>query len=224
MVKFLLAAVMILSVSPYAISSPIVPQFYKVRVFLSDERLMEGYSWGVSWIGGASLQERKVKRVVLRVEDRTVIATFTFFGDNKPVIVKESVRDLKGRPRTLTIGSEFEVFHKGEDFYWMKGSLEYPLYQVLQVDTIRVLGQGYAVSDPRKYLNLKEPFIPVEDCGLGCEVRMFSRDAGVTKEILQKLWDQYFACDKRSVVDQRERLKVQDQYQIEWLTDPFCHD
>ncbi len=224
MAKWLLATVMILSVTPYASSSPIVPQFYEVKVYLSDGRLMEGYSWGVSWIGGASLQERKVKKVVLRVENGTVIATFSFFGDDNPVVLKESAKDEKGRPRTFVLGSEFEVFHKGEDFYWVKGTLEYPLHLVLQVDTIRVLGQGFSVSDPRQYMNLKEPFLTVEDCGLGCEKKMFSRDSRITKEILQKLWDQYFVCSKTLVVDQREMVNVQEQYQIEWLTDPFCYD
>ena len=224
MARLSLAVVIILSVAPYAISSPIVPQFYEVRVSLSDGRLIEGYSWGISWIGGASLQELKVKRVVLRVENGTVIATFTFFGDDKPVVVKNSAKDQRGRPRTFTIGSEFEVFRKGEAFYWVKGTSEYPLHQVLQADTVRFPGQGDAVSDPRNYLNLKEPFITVEDCGLGCETKMFLRDLGVTKEILQKVWNQYFDCGKCSVVDQREMAKVQDRYQIELLTDPFCHD
>ena len=222
--RVLLIAVLILGVTTHATSSPIVPQFYKVKVQLSDGRLTEGYSWGVSWIGGASMQERKVKRVVLRVENEKVTASFTFFGDDIPVVLKESVKDLKSRSRTLAVSSDYEVFRKGIDFYWVKDTSEYPLQQVLQIDTVEVLGQGYGISDPRTYLDLREPFIVVEDCGLGCGVKMYSKDPRIQIETLQKVWDQYFACGVRSVANQEVRARVQDQYQIEWLTDPFCHD
>ena len=167
-----LIAALILGVTTQAASSPLVPQIYKVKVQLSDGKFVEGYSWGVSWIGGPSTQERKVKRVLLSVEDGKVTASFTFFGDDAPVVFKESANDPKGRARTLSVGSDYEVFHKGVDFYWVKDTSEYPLQQVLRIDTIEVLGQGYSVSDPRAYMNLRKPFILVEDCGLGCEVKM----------------------------------------------------
>jgi hypothetical protein len=222
--RVLLIAVVILGVTAHATSSPLLPQFYKIKVRLSDGRFPEGYSWGVSWIGGASVQERKVKRVVLRVENEKVTATFTFFGDDTPVVLKESVKDLKSRARTLAVSSNYEVFHKGIDFYWVKDTSEYPLQQVLQIDTVEVLGQGYGISDPRTYLNLREPFIVVEDCGLGCEVKMYSKDPNIPIETLQKVWDQYFACGVRSTGNHEVRARIRDQYQIEWLTDPFCHD
>jgi hypothetical protein len=222
--RLLLVAAVILGVTMPATSSPLVPQFYKIKVLLSDGRYTEGYSWGVSWIGGASLQERKVKRVVLRVESENVTATFTFFGDDKPVVLKEPAKDQKSRARTLAVSSGYEVFRKGIDFYWVKDTSEYPLQQVLQIDTVEVLGQGYGISDPRTYLNLREPFIVVEDCGLGCEVKMYSKDSKTPRETLQKVWDQYFVCGVRSAGNQEVRAKIRDQYQIEWLTDPFCHD
>jgi hypothetical protein len=222
--RILLAAVVILGLTTHATSSPLVSQFYKVRVQLSDGSFIEGYSWGVSWIGGASMQERKVKRVVLSVENENVTASFTFFGEDIPVVLKESAKDPKGRARTLAVSSDYEVFRKGIDFYWVKGTSEYPLLQVLQIDTVEVLGQGYVISDPRMYLNLREPFIIVEDCGLGCEVKMYSKDPKVPIETLHKVWDQYFACGVRSAANQEVRAKIRDLYQIEWLTDPFCHD
>jgi hypothetical protein len=222
--RVLLVAVVILGVTTHATSSPLVPQFYKVKVQLSDGRFTEGYSWGVSWVGGASLQERKVKRVVLRVENETVTASFSFFGDDTPVVLKEPAKDLKGRARTLAVSSAYEVFRKGIDFYWVKDTSEYPLQQVLQIDTVEVLSQGYGISDPRTYLNLRGSFIVVEDCGLGCEVKVYSKDPHVPRETLQKVWDQYFACSVRSAGNQEVRAKIRSQYQIEWLTDPFCHD
>ncbi len=220
----LLAAAVILGVTTPAASSPLVPQFYKVKVQLSDGRIIEGYSWGVSWIGGASMQERKVKRVVLRVEHEQVTASFTLVGDDKPVVLKEHAKDPQNRARTLAVGSDYEVFHKGIDFYWIKDIAQFPLQQVLQIDTVEVLGQGYGISDPRPYLNLREPFIVVEDCGLGCEVKMYSKDSAIPKETLQKVWDQYFACNVRSAGNREARAKIRDEYHIEWLTDPFCHD
>ncbi len=222
--RVLMVAVVILGGNTHAISSPIVPQFYKVKVQLSDGRFTEGYSWGVSRIGGASMQERKVKRVVLRVENEKITATFTFFGDGKPVVLKEPAKDLKSRTRTLAVSSDYEVFRKGIDFYWVKDTSEYPLQQVLQIDTVEVLGQGYGISDPRMYLNLREPFIVVEDCGLECEVKMYSKDPKIPIEKLQKVWDQYFACGVRSAANQEVRAEIRDQYQMEWLTNPFCHD
>ena len=222
--RVLLIAVVVLGVTANATSSPLVPQFYKVKVQLSDGGFTEGYSWGVSWIGGASIQERKVKRVVLSVENQEITASFTFFGDNTPVVLKESAKDPKGRVRMLAVSSDYEVFRKGIDFYWVKDTSEYPLQQVLQIDTVEVLGQGYGISDPRTYLNLRAPFIVLEDCGLGCEVKMYSKDPKVSIATLQKVWDQYFACAVGSATNEEVRAKIQDQYQIGWLTDPFCYD
>ncbi len=219
-----LIAIVILGVTAPAASSPLVPQFYKVKVQLSDGRLIEGYSWGVSWLGGASMQERKVKRVVLKVENEKVTASFTLFGDEKPVVLKEPTKDPQDRARTLAVGSDYELFHKSIDFYWVKDTTEYPLQQVSQIDTVEVLGQGYGISDPRPYLNLREPFIVVEDCGLGCEVKMYSKDPTIPQETLQKAWDQYFACNVRSAGNREARAKIRDEYHIEWITDPFCHD
>jgi len=224
LIRVLLITALILGVTTQAVSSPLVPQFYKVKVRLSDGGSIEGYSWGVSWIGGAAMQERKVERVVLSVKDEDVTASFTFFGDDTPVVLKESAKDPKGRARALSVSSEYEVFRKVVDFYWAKDTSEYPLQQVSQIDTVEVLGQGYSISDPRTYLNLKEPFVLVEDCGLGCEAKMYSKDPELPIETLRRAWDQYFACGVRSAADQEIRAKIRDQYQIEWLTDPFCHD
>jgi len=217
-------AVVILAMATHAASSPIVPQFYKVKVRLSDGRLIEGYSWGISRMGGVLMQERKVKRVVLSVEDEKVTASFTLFGEDTPVVHKESTKDPQGGAQTLAISLDYEVFRKDINFYYVKNTSEYPLHQVLQIDTVEVLGQGHSISNPWTYLNLKEPFILVEDCGLGCEVKMYSKDPKISRETLQKVWDQYFACAVGSATNEEVRAKIQDQYQIGWLTDPFCYD
>jgi hypothetical protein len=109
-------------------------------------------------------------------------------------------------------------------FYLLKGVKEYPLVEVSRIDTLDVVGKGFRISDPRKWLNLKEPYIVVEDCGLGCNVKMYSKDRDVTKEILQRLWDQHFACNKRSIENKKGRSEIEKRYQIEWISDPFCVD
>ncbi len=218
------AAAVVLAAGPCAVASPIVSRFYELRALLADGSLVEGYSWGVSWTGGASLQEQEVKRVVLRVEDGTVIATFSLLRDDRELVVEAPAVDPSGRPRTLAVGTAYEVFHKGEDFYWLKGVTEYPLDEVAQLDTIRVVGEGFAISDPWRYIDLKEPVLTVEDCGLGCEAKFFSRDPGVTKETLQELWGRYLSCAARSTVDPGVMDEVRVRYQIELLADPFCVD
>lgn len=218
------AAVLVLAAGPCAVASPIVSQFYELRALLSDGRVVEGYGWGVSWIGGASLQEQEVKRVVLRVENGTVIAIFSLLRDDREMVVEAPAVDPSGQARMLTIGTAYEFFHKGEDFYWLKGVMEYPLDEVAQLDTIRVVGEGFAISDPWRYLDLKEPVLTVEDCGLGCEMKFFSRDPGVTKETLHELWGRYFGCAARSTVDPAVINELRGRYRIELLADPFCVD
>lgn len=46
---------------PCSYASPITPQFYKLRVTLTNGNSVAGYSWGINWMGGARLQEQKVQ-------------------------------------------------------------------------------------------------------------------------------------------------------------------
>jgi hypothetical protein len=71
-VTALLAAAVVFSVMTPATASPLVAQFFKVKVRLSDGKTVEGYSWGVSCIGGASVQERKVGKVIVHVGNELV--------------------------------------------------------------------------------------------------------------------------------------------------------
>jgi hypothetical protein len=224
MVFVFLIAFTALSVTDAAVASPMVPQFYQVQVSLSDGRTVEGYSFGVSWMGGALSQERTVSSVVIRSDNETIIATFDFLGNGTPSVYEVGTKDQEGKLKTLAIASEYEVFHKDIDFYWMKGVTNYPLHEVLRIVTVRLVGPGLRVSDPRNYLDLKEPFILVEDCALGCETKMYSKDPLVTEEMLKLLWEQHFRCARRSVANQEERDRVRGLYQLEWLPDPFCFD
>jgi hypothetical protein len=220
----LLIALLTLSLPAGAFSSPIALQFYKVRVSLSNGRVIEGYSYGVSWIGGTLTQERRVRSVLLRAENGTVTAAFEFPGDDTPLVCEARAKDEEGKSMTLAVASEYELFHRGVDFHWMKGVQEYPLHEVLRIDTVDFIGPGLRVLDPRDYLDLREPFILVEDCRIGCEMKMHSKDPLVTKEMLQILWNNHFMCGERSVMNQKERDGVRETYQLEWLSDPFCHD
>ena len=50
MAILLLIALAALSMPADAVSSPIAQQFYRVKVSLSNGGVIEGYSYGVSWI------------------------------------------------------------------------------------------------------------------------------------------------------------------------------
>ncbi len=53
---------------------------------------------------------------------------------------------------------------------------------------------------------------------------MRSKDPLVTKQMLKNLWAKHFRCDERSAMNQDQRDSIRELYQLEWLTDPFCHD
>ena len=148
-------------------ASVIAPQFYKLRVTLANGNSVEGYSWGISWMGSAQLQEQKVQSATLRVENENLVATFTLADERKPAVYRQSIKDDRGRPRSLALASECETFKPNPEspedakFYLLKGVKEYPLLEVLRIDTISVVGKGFRISDPRKWLNLKEPYLIV---------------------------------------------------------------
>ena len=230
MLRILLIVFITLIAALHSNASVITPQFYKLRVTLTNGNSVEGYSWGISWMGGALLQEQKVRSATLRVEGGNVVATFKLTDDEKAVIHKQSIKDDRGKPRSLSVASQYEIFKptpaSSEDakFYLLKGVKEYPLFEVSRIDTLEAVGKGFRISDPRKWLNLKEPCIVVEDCGLGCRVKMYSKDKNITKDMLQRLWDQHFACGRRSIENKNIRSEIEKRYQIEWIPDPFCVD
>lgn len=230
MLRIFLITLITLVAVPRSNASLIVPQFYKLKVTLTSGNSVEGYSWGISWMGGARLQEQKVKSATLKVENGNIIATFKLKEDEKTVIHKQSAKDDRGRPRLLAVASQYEIFKpfpeciEDAKFYLLKGIKEYPLIEVSRIDTLEVVGKGFRISDPRKWLNLKEPYLVVEDCGLGCNVKMYSKDRNITKEMLQRLWDQHFACSKRPIESKTVRSEIEKKYQIEWISDPFCVD
>ena len=226
---FLIALIMSVTV-PRSHASLTAPQFYKLRVTLTSGSSVEGYSWGISWMGGAQLQEQRVQSAALRVENENVVAAFTLTDDPNTVIHKQSAKDDSGRPRSLAVASQYEMFqptlksYEDNKFYLLKDVKEYLLVEVSRIDTLEVLGKGFGISDPSKWLNLKKPFILVEDCGLGCVVKMYSKLSDVTEDALKGLWDQHFACSRRSVENEKVRSEIEKKYQIEWISDPFCLD
>jgi len=230
MLRFILVAVMALITVTSSDASQVFPQFYKIKVTLTNGNSMEGYSWGLSWMGGVSLQEKKVQSAILKVEKEILAATFTFPGDQNTEVYNQPAKDDEGKPRTLVVASQYEMFEsssgstKGAKFYVVNGIMEYPLVEVSRIDTVEVIGKGIGISDPSKWLNLTEPYIVVEDCGLGCNVKMYSRDKDITKDTLQRLWDQYFACGRRSNANKKDRSSIEERNKIEWISDPFCVD
>ena len=230
MLRSILVAAIALIAVPSSNASQIFPQFYKIKITLTNGNSIEGYSWGLSWMGGASLQEKEVQSANLKVEKDIVVATFTFSGDQNTVVHKQSAKDDQGKPRTLAVASQYETFASSPGlsgdakFYVVNGIMEYPLGEVSRIETLEVIGKGIRISDPSRWLNVSEPYIVVEDCGLGCSVKMYSQDKDVTKDTLQKLWDQYFACGRRSNANKKERSSIEERNKIEWISDPFCVD
>jgi hypothetical protein len=230
MLRFILVAAIALIAVPGSYASQIFPQFYKIKVSLTNGNSVEGYSWGLSWMGGALLQEKKVRSANLKVEKDNVVATFTFPNDQNSSVYEQSAKDDQGKPRTLAVASQYEMFEPSHGlpgdakFYVVSGIMECPLVEVSRIDTLAVIGKGIRISDPSRWLNLPEPYIVVEDCGLGCNVKMYSQDKDVTKDTLQKLWDQYFACGRRSNANKKVRSSIEERNKIEWISDPFCVD
>jgi hypothetical protein len=230
MLRLFLIALITLVTITRTHASLTVPQFYKLRVMLTNGNSVEGYSWGLSWMGDSRLQEQKVQSAILRIEDGEIVATFTLAGGKETVVYKQSANDGSGRPRSLTVASQYESFQpisefsQNANFYLLKRVKEYPLVEVSRIDTLEVVGKGFRISDPTEWLSLKEPYIVVEDCGLGCSVRMYSKDHDVTRDTLQRLWNQHFECGKRSIENEKIRREIEKHYRIEWISDPFCVD
>ena len=226
---FLITLIMLVPV-PHSHASLIAPQFYKLRVTLTNGNAVEGYSWGISWMGGAGLQKQKVQTATLKIENGNVVATFTLTDDPNTVVHKQSAKDDSGRPRSLAVASQYEMFkptlksYEDDKFYLLKDVKEYLLVEVSRIDTVEVLGKGFSISDPSRWLNLMRPYIVVEDCGLGCPVKMYSKDSDTTEDVLKRLWDQHFACGRRSTGNEKARSEIEKKYQIEWISDPFCLD
>ena len=109
--------------------------------------------------------------------------------------------------------TEYEAINqqqRGTKYYWVKEQMRVPIKDIIRVDTLNIIGKGFAISqDPRLYANVEEPYLMVEDCGLGCSAKLYSEDKSIAKTKLKELWDSYLDCKYRGRLDNTAAIRPQ---------------
>ena len=222
-----ITGVLILCVAYGASGDVRVPHFYEVKVTLTDGSSITGASYGLLGYFGSRLSPNPVKSVVLSHTPGRIKGEVTFF-DNPKTETYERFVDFITKLK-LSVYTDYETIkeHPAEgDFYWIKKEKQIPINTILRVDTLNIIGKGFAIyQDPAVYANIKEPYLMVEDCGLGCPAKLFSEDTTVKKEELQALWDTYLDCKYRLSAESSQRMEeVIAKYQLKIIVHPFCID
>ena len=156
-----------------------------------------------------------------------MVGRFTFFDKPDSKIYEWSSAQVSGSE--LSVFTEYEVINKkqvGWKYYWIKEQVRVPIINILRVDTLQMIGKGFTIfQDPSLYTNVKEPYLMVEDCGLGCSAKLYSEDKSIAKTKLKELWDRYLDCKYRYSPETPRRMnEVMSEYQLKILIDPFCID
>lgn len=222
--KYYQVIVFLIFLAPLATASPIVPHLYHVKVHLTDGRALTGYTWGIGWMGGGLFQSYKIKKVVLKSTSDTVAATFFLLEKDVTKTFTVSTKGRHGPSPSLVLYSSYEQYGDkgGSAYFWVKDGKEIPLTQISSLETVNLIGRGHAVEDPHPYQNVQGPFIVVEDCGLGCAVKLFSKDPVVNRDDLKRIWATHLNCT--SVMPKAEQIVVKKQHQLVLIKDPFCKD
>lgn len=222
-----IAGALILCFACCAFGDVRVPHFYYVKVTLTDGTSIIGASYGLLGFFGSGLPYDPVKSVVLSYTPGRIKGEVTFFDNPKTETYERFVDFITKLKLSVYTGYETIKEHPAEgDFYWIKKEKQIPINTILRVDTLKIIGKGFAIyQDPAVYMNIKEPYLMVEDCGLGCPAKLFSEDTTVKKEELQALWDQYLDCKYRLSAESYQRMEeVIAKYQLRIVVDPFCVD
>jgi hypothetical protein len=222
-----IAGALILCVAYGAFGDLQPPYFYDVNVTLTDGTSITGVSYGLLGFFGSGLPYDPVKSVVLTHTKNSIKGEVTFF-DNPKTETYEKFEDFMPEFK-LSVYTEYETVGQqadGSEFYWVKKHVFVPIKNIQRVDTLNIIGKGFAIyQDPAVYANIKEPYLMVEDCGLGCPAKLFSEDTTVKKEELQALWDTYLDCKYRLSAESYLRMEeVIEKYQLRIVVDPFCID
>jgi hypothetical protein len=201
--------------------------FYRVDITLISGQSIKGTSHGLAGffrMRGAS--SRQVRSVQLSHASKGVVGHFTF-SDNPEIETyvspSEEVSWLE-----LSVSTEYETINEqtGSVYYWIKQEVRVPIADILRIDTLGSIGEGLTVyADPRPYLRVEEPYLMVDDCGLGCPAKLYSEDKSLAKVELGDLWDKYLDCRYRSTPKAVSRMnEVMSEYRVKILIDPFCDD
>jgi hypothetical protein len=222
-----ISGVLILCVAYSSFGDVQAPYFYQVNVTLRNGTSVTGASYGLLGFFGSRSSPNPVKSVVLSHTPGRIKGEVTFFDNPKTETYERSV-DFTTKLK-LSVYTDYETIkeHLAEgDFYWIKKEKQIPINTILRVDTLNIIGKGFAIyQDPAVYANIKEPYLMVEDCGLGCPAKLFSEDTTVKKEELQALWDTYLDCKYRLSAESYLRMEeVIAKYQLRIVVDPFCID
>ncbi|MBN1255813.1 MAG: hypothetical protein JXA50_11115 [Deltaproteobacteria bacterium] len=224
LVALTIAGVLIFCVACWAFGDVQVPHFYKVKVTLRDGTSITGGSYGLLGFFGSRLSANPVKSVALSHTNGSIKGHVQFFGNPETKTYERSGNGLK--LRVYTYYKTITEHPAWSEFYLIKEEKQVPLNTILRVDTLKIMGKGFAIyQDPAVYADIKEPYLMVETCGLGCPAKLYSEDASITKEKLQKLWDTYLACKHRVTPEGSKRMdKIMSKYQLKIMVDPFCID
>ena len=165
------------------------PHFYQVKVTLTDGSSITGASYGLLGFFGSRLSPNAVKSVVLSYTPGSIQGHITFYDNPETKTYERSGDRISSHD--LSVYTEYEIIEKqpgSRKFYWIKEKVEVLLVNIVRVDTLKIIGKGFAISqDPAVYANVKEPYLMVETCGLGCPAKFFSEDPSITKEKLQEI-------------------------------------
>ena len=222
-----IAGVLIFCVACCAFGDVRVPYFYEVKVTLIDGTSITGASYGLLGFFGSGLPYDPVKSVALTHTPGSTKGQVQFF-DNPKTETYERSDDLISKLK-LRVYTAYETVKQGpggSEFYWIKKEELVPFMDILRLDTLKIVGKGFTIcQDPALYANVKEPYLLVEDCGLGCPAKLYSANKSLTKEELQELWNQYLDCKFRFNTESSQRMdEVMKKYRLKIIVDPFCID
>ena len=223
----LFSGALILFVACWAFGDLLPPHLYSVKVTLISGESITGASYGLAgfFVGGTF--PKQVKSVELSHAAGSVVGHFTYFDKTESEIYKRSSAQVSGLE--LSVFTEYESISQqqgGWKYYWIKEQVRVPIINIFRVDTLKIIGKGFAIfQDPGLYANVKEPYLMVEDCGLGCSAKLYSEDKSIAKNNIEELWDRYLDCKYRYSPETSKRMnEVMSEYQLKILIDPFCID
>jgi hypothetical protein len=223
----LLSGALLFFVVPCAFGDLVPPYLSNVKVTLINGESVTGASYGLVSIFVSGTPPRQVKTVELSHTAGSVMGHFTFFDKSKSETYEKSTAQVSRLK--LSVFTQYEVINQqqgGWRYYWIKEQTRVPISNILRIDTLKILGKGFAIfQDPALYANVKEPYLMVEDCGLGCPAKLYSEDKSIAKAQLKELWQAYLDCKYRYSPETSKHMnEIMSEYQLNILIDPFCID
>lgn len=208
------------------------PLFCALRVTLNTGVVVEGQGWLYNLVDldGA----RELRFVELDYDPPRLSITGQYADSEEPVS-----REFEYKPggKSLGLFGSHERFDYTNSTYFLPRDERLVRWEsIRRIDIVAVIGRGNRIhSDPRRFENVPDPYIFVDDCGLGCRQKLHSNDPSVTREALQKLWDEHFSCEKRGRFWPHNAAVPEDwgdpqkfalfhEHRLELVSNPTCLD